>query len=586
MSQISFDAESIITRVINNLRSKISWAEVLNTSTSRQIVEPISEELAYEVNYDNFLTRENKWNLARNKTSLLAFTGIHRYEAHRKIGSQGILTLSADKTFNVAPTKNITIPVYTQFSSDSGIIFVSKNTYAITTSDLSIDIDIIQGIPRSFTYVASGDDFEEFDIDNDIIENSFYELYVNDTLWGRIENIFEADIADESYELTNKIDFSGIYIKFGNNINGKKLENGDIVEFKYVDTLGFDSNIESSNTVINVDSTILNIDGESVDIFCKNDDAIVGGQDVEELEEIRKNAPKFFQTGDRASNNSDYEQIILDEFSYVLKVLAWGTYENNIDQGLNPWENVPLEDNNVFVATIRTDGSESLSTAQKLEISERLNEFKAPTDIVQFVDGQIVHLIYEITAYISNRSYTLSDVKNSINLTLKTNYDLENREFFEHIRFSDYQRIIDEAEGVDYHHSIPIFYDKTYFSPAWTSDLSLPMFVITPSTVEVYIQDIVNDTDPILIGTDNGLGSIIGEPGYTLTGSTISYNTGIGAIILDNVPPVLTEAYTNYEIKTLYRTSTDDLVLKERYQTYGYDESLSLDRITTVYTST
>ena len=585
MSTVSFSSDAIVQRMINRLRSKISWNNILNTSTARQLIEPFAEELAYLANYDAFLTRENKWNLARNKTSLLAFTGIHRYAAHRQIGSEGILTLSADETFNLEPSTNIAIPKYTQFSTEDDVKFVSKETYVITTADKYIEIEAIQGIPRTYTYIASGDDFEEFDIDSEVIENSFYELSVNNTTWLKVENIFEAGATDQSYELTNKIDFSGIYIKFGNNINGKKIENGDTIIFKYVETLGFDGNISTSNTVDTVDSTIFDINGNVVDLYVKNDDAMVGGQDFEELEDIRTNAPAFFQTGDRASSKNDYIQIILNEFSYILKVLVWGTYENNIDGGLNPWETVALEDNNVFVTTIRTDGSESLSTAQKLEISERLNDFKAPTDIVVFSDGNIINIVFTITAYISDRSYTLTEVKNNINTELKALYDLENREFFQHIRFSDYISAIDSVTGVDYHSTSVQFYTDEFFNATFNVDLNIEMVAITPGSISIYVKDIVNDTPEFLMGTDDSLGSIDGEVGYDLSGSTIDYTTGLGGIALDNDPPVLLEPYTNYRVRVYYQTTSSDLVLKERNQIFSYAETVSSALITTTYTS-
>jgi len=585
MSTISFDADSVTTRIINRLKAKASWANILKTSTAQQLIEPFSEEISYLASYDGFLTRENKWGLSRNKTSLLAFTGIHRYEAHRQIGAEGVLTLSADETFNLEPAVNIAIPKYTQFSTEDDVKFVSKETYVITTADKSIDISAIQGIPRTFNYIATGTDFEEFDIDSVVIENSFYELSVNGTTWTKLENIYEAGATDESYELTNKIDFTGIYIKFGNNINGKKVENGDTIIFKYIETLGSDGNISASNTVDTVDSTMFDIASSVVDVYVKNDNAMVGGQDFETLEEIRKNAPEFFQTGDRASNSDDYVQIILNEFSYILKVLVWGTYENNIDDGLNPWTTVPLEDNNVFIATIRTDGSESLSTTQKLEISERLNDFKAPTDIVVFADGNIINIVYTIAAYISDKSYTLTEVKNNINTELKALYDLENRDFFEHIRFSDYIAAIDGVTGVDYHSTSISFYTDESFNVTFNVDLNLEMVSITPSSVSIYVKDIVNDTPEFLMGTDDGAGTIDGEVGYDLSGSTINYTTGLGGIALDNVPPVLTEPYTNYRVRVYYQTTSSDLLLKERNQIFSYAEAISSPLITTTYTT-
>lgn len=581
---VSFSTDAIRQRVINRLRSKNSWNNILDTAASQQIIDVFAEEFYYFANFDSYLTRETKWELARNKTSLIANSSLN-YNPHRKKSSTGYVTISADKTFNLEPSYNITIPKYTQFSTNAGLKFVTTTTDTLTTSDKEKDFEIIQGIQRTYSTFAVGDEFEEFEITSDNIENGFYELYVNNVLWQPINNIFEASYSDKVYQISNKIDFSGIYIKFGNNINGKKLISNDSIVFKYIQTDGLSGNINSSNYITVVDSTVFDVNNIATKIYCKNKNAVLGGVDVESIEEIRLNAPKFYQAGMRSSTNEDYIQIIRANFDYIYNIIVWGAYENNIDNGRNSWDLINLNDNNVFVSVIKQDYTGTLTTQEKQDISAELNLYKSPTDIVVFQDAVIVNLIFKSYIYISDRSYTLNTVKDSVNTSLIENYSIQNRDFFTPIRVSDYIKVIDNTAGVDYHHTTTALFEYYYFNASFSFTINLSVYPLKTSSLKVYAKDIVNNTDEFLLGYDDGTGNIIGnsttdETGAPLiydlgTNSDINYTLGIGA--LEWLNP--TEAYTNYQIRIEYESLNDDLILKKRYHIFNYSETYSLNNL-------
>jgi hypothetical protein len=613
---INFDFASIKQRVIDRLRAKVSWSDILYISTNTRLIDAFSEELAYCLLYDEYLARERKWLLASNRSSLLSFQDIFKYKAHRKIGATGILRLSLiDTYFNSAydwvstttyqidelvsynnkyykalvittgntpdtnPLKwkrlisspiiyNIDIPKFTIFSTSGGKMYTVLNSYALTTADDYIDVTITQGIPRSYNFTAAGDINEEFLIINTAIENTFTESYVNSVLYDEISDILLGTTEELVYEVENKLDFSGIYLKFGSDINGKKLSVGDAVIFNYIETLGFDGNIGSSGYITTIDSTIYDSNGDEIKLKCYNQDRIEGGKNEEDIESIRINAPNSFQAGDRATSKTDYKTII-ENFPFVLKANVWGAYEVNIDAGNSPWDFIPTEENLVHTAIISST-SQNLTTAQKLLVSAYISDFQSPTDILTFETVEFVNLIFNTVAYINNRSYTLSEVNSAIKIKLADTYSVTALNFFQPIRFSDYQRLIDEVPGVDYHDTTVTLYKNYIFNSSFEFTLDLPVYPILPGSIQVYVQDIVLNDDEFLMATDDGSNSWTGETGYTGVTGSISYVSGVGLFYLNSTLP---ETYSNYQITVKYKLSGNNLVLITRYSIFKIDNT-------------
>jgi hypothetical protein len=58
-----------------------------------------------------------------------------------------------------------------------------------------------------------------------------------------------------------------------------------------------------------------------------------GGSDIETVDSIKFNAPKFYSTQNRAITSSDYEALIKSEYPFIESVIAWGSDEDGEDPG-------------------------------------------------------------------------------------------------------------------------------------------------------------------------------------------------------------------------------------------------------------
>lgn len=566
---VQFDANSIKQRLIDRLRSKESWSDVLFYSANMRLIEIFAEELAYDIQYDEMLTMEGKWSLARQRSSLLAETQFFNYYPHRKIGASGDLKISAYPGFNSSYPINIDIPKYTTFSNGNDISFVASEATMLLSNQTSTLVSVIQGTPKSESFIAEGDIYEKIIIYNSSIENSTVSILVNGEEWSVVPNIRESETpSSKNYVITNLNSFEGIQITFGNDYFGKKLSSGDQIVVRYIETMGSGGNIESSGLITTVESTVYDTNGSVVTIYCTNDNTLEGGLNYEEIESIRTFAPKAYSTGDRAINKDDYE-FIVTSFNFIKKATVWGETETNIDAGNPPGTFLPLEENVVHISAI-TSSDGDISQGQETEIRDYLNQRKPPTDIIQFENVNFIYMVFNSSIFVSNRQYTLAFVSNNVRTTLQNDYSIDNLDFKTSVRYSDYVTKIDSVEGVDYHETTLQFYKFEIFNSAYTADILIYMNDITPSSVKVYIKNnLIVDTYS-LIATDDGLGNFTPELGYTLGASSINYNNGTGNLIITSG---LSETYSNYSIKVLFETDSTNIIATKRNQMISFGEA-------------
>ena len=588
MAIMKFDYDSVLARLKARVLSKLDGENLLLFSTNSAFLEAAAEEFADADMYNEFLTREAVWETAQGYNSIMKQVSFYDYKPHRKVGSTGYIRVSTSRTFDGSWGTNITIPKFTQMSG-GGLTFLSKeSTYLAANADY-VDIPVIQGEKTEKTIEITSTAYPELRyaaivIKDPDIENSLYSVKVNGVLWTEVDSIrLATSNEDLYYTLQTLSDFSGVEITFGNGVFGKKLEYGDIITFEYLHTKGEDGNVLSGGIITSVDTALKDESGSDVELFCTNLDALVGGSDYESVESIRSTAPLSFQTGNRAISSSDYATLI-KQTNLVDKVQVWGEKEINEDAGNKPGTYVEASENLIYITGITVDPETGiglpLSESSKSLIREALNDKKGTTDILQFVDTQVVYVTFESEVYISNTKYSSEQVIGNIHNALASEYSLSEAAYKKNLYFSDYYKTIDAAEGVDHHRTTLSFSEFFKFSSAYLVSMNINLANIMPGTVKLYIRDTAADGEWSQLGHDNGSGILIGDQidpsdpsqgSYDLNSATISYLDGaIGDVIITYG---LDQPFSNYEIRVdfaLQDSEEGDLNLKYRQQLFAY----------------
>jgi hypothetical protein len=203
-------------------------------------------------------------------------------------------------------------------------------------------------------------------------------------------NILDIGATDSVY-FVNEIEDEKYEIFFGDGVLGKKLEDNNVVEMSYIVTNGtatngaktftFNGLMEDENgTTITLPFSVSSINTTSV---------ASGGADIETIDKIKYNAPKFYNSQNRAVTGNDYKAIVRNLYPATSDVIVFGGEDQ-----------VPPAYGKVFLSVKPTEAT-TLSSFTKNELTQELKKYTVASIRPEFVDPSILYL--ELT---SNIYYT------------------------------------------------------------------------------------------------------------------------------------------------------------------------------------
>ena len=571
MPMLRYDYNSVLERLKQRTLRRLDGQNLILYSTNSAFIEAVAEEFDDLALYNEFLTRENIWDTARGNSSIMKQVGFFDYNPHRKIGATGIIRFSTSETFSGNWPHSISLPKWTQVSG-GGVTFLSKSDFFLPITANYVDVPVIQGEITRFNTVIEqasfpqpkGTSYAQIPIFDPDIENSLYEVRVNGEVWKEIGNIRLAVQEPDPerakvYSIRTMPRYEGIILFFGNDMLGKSLQYADSVEFIYLKTSGSEGNVLSAGIINTMDSEILDERGNAVMMHCVNLSALTGGHDYEILDDIKANAPRSFQTGNRAISSRDYETLI-KETGTVDNIQVWGEKEINEDRGNPPGTYIASSENLIYITGYTIDSltllGMTITESNKQIIREHLNDKKGTTDILQFVDTQIIYVTFRPIVFIRDTRYTPEQVREFVRNALIDRYSVYRGEYKKGLFFSDYIATINNTTGVNHCTctlglSIMVLFESAY---EFTTNINLNN--IKKNSVSIKIKNDSAGMKWQKLASDDGGGNLVGslidseEPAsgsFQLPGATINYQDGsIGGII---VMFGLTEPFSNYQMR-------------------------------------
>lgn len=319
--------------------------------------------------------------------------------------------VSGKQTSMIPVTITVTKPYYTdvltayhQFTIPR-FMTVSYNDSYVLKNEITVDLSgmaegetkeirtvLFQGnVRESSIFTALGDEFETFvlkdrsgqSVDSPFITDNFFVVYVDEStngsndwhLWEESLLLFQEDDRSRSYEKRFTEDMSYEF-KFGNGVNGKRLQRGNRVVIFYLESDGSDAVIDSvlaaktpqvysSSLYSKILASAYRNSTQEVDIDASKYLTYVQVSSIgssspvaypESVESIRTHAPKAFASHNALFTLGDYRSFILSKFSsYVKDIYVFDNdyYTNNY---LRYYYNIgltsPTEDSRVNLAQV------------------------------------------------------------------------------------------------------------------------------------------------------------------------------------------------------------------------------------------
>jgi hypothetical protein len=280
-----------------------------------------------------------------------------------------------------------------------------------------------------------------------------------------------------------------------------------------------------------IDSNIFDVDGDDVThlLSVSNTSNFLGGDDAEDKEEIRREAPLVFKTGDRAVTREDYITI-LENIAGVATAYVWGERDE-------AYPDITMF-NKIKVVCLLQEW-EVPDAAFKAYISGLINAKEQLTVWLEFEDPVIIETEVLVNLKVLD-SYQSSQIIADVGTELDTIFALgTGAKLGVAVRHSEVVSAIESVTGVDYCHVSFIHKMELGEGDDFLTVFSgtLRMDPVKATTAKIYLDD-------ILQATDNGLGSFV-APGV-LSG-TIDYSTGLVSVTFVVAPTLGTKVRVEYE---------------------------------------
>lgn len=339
--------------------------------------------------------------------------------------------LNRAETYQFALMEDITVPVV-------------NNTAYISNIEGTSDLRITEGIYQTYKFVVDSQiPNQRFILPTENIDTNTIRVKVREsslssdlTSYVQAENILDIGPDDKIF-FVQEVEDIRYELLFGDGVLGKKLVDGQVIEVSYLVSSGSDGNFvknfvfsgeiydnEGRRVISNVSVTV--VSGSE------------GGDDLEDPEVVRRNAPNFYSSQNRAVTLNDYKVITQRLYPSVADIIVYGGEDES-----------PPEYGRVKIA-IKPKFSTVLSNSTKKDIITKLKKYTVASVTPVIVDPSIVDVLLDSQIYWNSNltNFTREQVKRSVIENLTRYRDTNNiSKFGGTIKKSKLTTVIDASEG-------------------------------------------------------------------------------------------------------------------------------------------
>jgi hypothetical protein len=386
----------------NNLKLFLQSQDVLKDynydgSALSTLLDILAYNTQYQAYYLNMVANEMFLDSALNRSSVVSHAKLLNYTPKSASAPRAVVNL----VMNSVTTSSLTLPKFTSFLSEAldGVNYkfvtlssTTQNTNLANNTVTFNDLTIKQGEPviLNYTYDSATNPSSIFELPDANIDTTTISVTVQQSnsnsaseVFTLVDNYLSLDSETRAFFLQEGADGS-YQIYFGDNILGKALVDGNIVNVSYIVTSGLAATDANNFVLMNP------VGGFSLSTVTPVLAATQGGE-KETIESIKYTAPKSYSAQGRAVTKDDYIYLIQNNAGLfpIDAVNVWGGEEND-----------PPIYGVVFIA-IKPKGGFTLTQSQKTIIQKQIIE---PISVVT-VQPRIIDVDYTYLVIKSNILY-------------------------------------------------------------------------------------------------------------------------------------------------------------------------------------
>jgi len=408
----SLDFSNIKQNFITYLQSQDTFKDYNFTGSSLStLLDVLAYNTQYNAFYLNMVANEMFLDSALQRSSVVSHAKMLNYVPRSAVGPVAVINLR----FTGVTTATYTLPQYTSFSSEAingvnyNYVTLNETTVPVSANVATFNgIEIKQGSVQNYTFTVNSTANPKyiFEIPDKGIDTSTMVVTVKESASNTSQQIFypttnylELTPTDPVYFLQEAT--NGNYqIYFGDGVLGKKLSDGNIVKVNYISTKGTAGGLANGFTLMT------NFAPYST-VTITPHLAATQGEDKENIDSIKFQAPKAFAAQGRAVTKNDYITLLQQNNLGISfdAVSVWGGEEN-----------IPPVYGQVFISLKPTGAYDLTATQKQLITNQVLKPYGVLTIQPTIVDPDYTY--FQVTSNVlfnqSQTSLTPSALKTGI----------------------------------------------------------------------------------------------------------------------------------------------------------------------------
>ena len=432
------DFDQIKTNLKSYLESQSKFQDYdFDGSTMAVLLDVLAYNTHYNAYYLNMLANEMFLDTAQQRDSVVSRAKELGYVPVSAIGATANVNITFTGVANTV--SQLTIPKHSSFTTtidDVSYTYVTPQAYTVINDNdtFSRPIDIKEGVPLTHRFVVDANNPRRYIIPNKNVDTSSITVKVQvsasdttTTEFTRATNVaqvystsavyFLEEVADEKHE-----------ILFGSGSLGKSLQNGNIIIIEYLVCNGDATN---GARTFSVDTLNVGVDYTRATLTVNN--TARGGRLAEGVDSIKFNAPRNYQTQNRAVIDNDYKRILLAENADLQSVVAFGGENAS-----------PPVYGKVYIA-VKPFGEEFATQNRKNQIRASIvNRTPLGIDPVM-IDPDYTYLIPTISTFYDKTTTQVTEgaIENNIRTTIAEFATNNLERFGNRLRYSRFVRALD-----------------------------------------------------------------------------------------------------------------------------------------------
>ena len=440
VSELDFDG------IRTNLKSYLSTQNQFKDynfegSAMAVLLDVLAYNTHYNAYYLNMVANEMFLDTAQQRDSVVSRAKELGYTPVSSVGATAVVNLNFNGIANTV--SQFTIPLASKFSTtidDITYTFVTTEATKVinNANTYSTNVAIREGTPLAHSFVVNSANPVKYVLPNKNIDTSSITVNVTESVsdttsteFTRLTNIREIFSTSAIYTVQESAD-EKYEVIFGDGVLGKPVKNGNVVTISYLVNNG---DVSNGADTFSVDSMNIGASYSSVSVSTVTKAA--GGRAAETIDSIKFNAPRNYQTQNRAVIDNDYQRIILAENSDLQSVIAFGGEQAN-----------PPVYGKVYIA-VKPFAEKFSTVTRKQQIKEAISD-RVPLAIDPvIIDADYTYVVPSITTYydLTSTTSTTSAIEQNVRTAVAT-FSTDNLERFgNRLRFSRFVRALDNTSN-------------------------------------------------------------------------------------------------------------------------------------------